>query len=140
MKQRENRRIIYRYSQAFKIKVVGDIESGKYTIEQARKVYGIKGQGLIQNWIKKFGKLELLNKIVRIEMKDEVTEINKLKKQNQKLESALAQAHMEILVYKTLMEEVEKEYGVDIKKNFGQEELQQPERKASKKRREVRKK
>ena len=71
-------------------------------------------------------------------MKDEVTEINKLKKEKQKLESALAQAHMEILVYKALMDEVGKEYGVDIKKNFGQEGLQQPERKESK-RREVKK-
>ena len=65
-------------------------------------------------------------------MKDEVTEINKLKKEKQKLESALAQAHIELLVYKTLMEEVEKEYGIDVKKNFGQEGLQQPERKESK--------
>ena len=134
MEQRENRRIIYRYSQAFKIKVVGDIESGKYTIEQARKVYGIKGQGLIQNWIKRFGKLELLNKIVRIEMKDEVSEINQLKKDKQQLESALAQAHIEILVYKTLMEEVEKEYGIDVKKNFGREELQQQKRNGRKER------
>ena len=138
MENRANTRTIYRYSQAFKQKVVTDIESGKYTIEQARKVYGIKGQGIIQKWIKKFGKLELLNKIVRIEMKDEVTEINKLKKEKQKFESALAQAHMEILVYKALMDEVGKEYGVDIKKNFGQEGLQQPERKESK-RREVKK-
>ena len=48
MENRANTRTIYRYSQAFKQKVVTDIESGKYTIEQARKVYGIKGQGIMQ--------------------------------------------------------------------------------------------
>ena len=78
MEGNQTRRTIYRYSQAFKLKVVGEIESGKLTIEGARKVYGIGGTNSIQNWIKKFGKLELLNKVVRIEMKDEVSRIKQL--------------------------------------------------------------
>lgn len=60
------------YSLSFKQKVISEIEGGKLTKEGARKLYDIGGGSVINSWIKKFGKEHLLNKVVRIEMKDEV--------------------------------------------------------------------
>ncbi len=128
MEGNQTRRTIYRYSQAFKLKVVSEIESGKFTIEGARKVYGIGGTNSIQNWIKKFGKLELLNKVVRIEMKDEVSRIKQLENEKKQLESALAQAHLKILSYETLIEVAGENLGMDLKKNFKPKESQLPEK------------
>ncbi len=129
MENRAKTRTIIRYSQAFKMKVVSDIESGKYTTGQARKVYGIGGAGIIQNWIKKFGKLELLNKIVRIQMKDEQSVIKQLEKEKHELESALAQAHIKILAYESLISVAEKNLGMDLKKNFKPKQSAQPKSK-----------
>ncbi len=42
---------VYRYSSAFKLKVVSEIESGKYTLAEACRVYDIKGHETVQNWI-----------------------------------------------------------------------------------------
>ncbi|HEU4553405.1 MAG TPA: transposase, partial [Chitinophaga sp.] len=73
----KQQRVIVRYSISFKQKVVKEVESG-LGIEEARRRYGIKGTYTIQQWLKKFGKNHLLNKIVRIEMKGEQDRIKEL--------------------------------------------------------------
>ena len=110
--------VIKRYSTAFKKKVIEEIESGKLTKSGARRLYGIGGETTIQKWIKQFGKLHLLNKIVRIEMKDEVSKLKQLEKEKRDLESALAQAHLKLVVYESIIEVAEEELGKDLKKNL----------------------
>lgn len=110
--------IVKRYSAAFKQKVVSEIESGKLTIAGARRIYDITGIGTIENWIKKFGKNHLLAKVVRIEMKDEKDRIKELEKQKQLLESALAQAHLEIICLESLVDCAEEHFQIDIKKKL----------------------
>ena len=114
-----NSRTITRYSLAFKQKVVSEIESGKYTLGKARKIYDIGGGSTIHNWIKKFGKNHLLSKVVRIEMKDEADKLKKLEREKQQLESALAQAHLKIICLESTIECVNEHYKIDVKKNFG---------------------
>lgn len=106
------------YSFAFKQKVILEIESGKLTRAEARKLYGISGGSTINRWIQKHGKLHLLNKVVKIELKDEVSKLKQLEKEKKELESALANAHLKLITYETLIEVAEEELGVDIKKNL----------------------
>jgi transposase-like protein len=112
-------RIFYRYSLAFKQKVVSEVERGKMNFEQARRIYDIGGTTTIQKWVKKFGKNHLLGKVVRIEMKDEKDKTKELERQKNELESALAQAHLKTLSLEALIESVEEHYKIDVKKNFG---------------------
>ena len=105
------------YSLAFKQKVISEIESGKLTRSEARKLYGISGGSTLNTWLKKLGKTYLLNKVVRIEMKDEVSKLKQLEKEKKELESALANAHLKLITYETLIEVAEEELGVDLKKN-----------------------
>ena len=123
MENKLNQRTITRYSEAFKIKVVKEIEEGKLTKSEARRLYEIRGGSAIQQWIRKFGKLYLLNKVVRVEMKDEVSRLKQLEKEKKELESALAQAHLKILAYESLIEVAEKNLGVELKKNLGQKQF-----------------
>jgi transposase-like protein len=108
-----------RYSLAFKQKVVSEIESGKFSLSQVRKIYDITGAHTLYNWLRKLGKGHLIEKIVRIEMKDEKDKLKELQRKNQELESALAKAHLKLLVYESLIESVEAHYQVDVKKTFG---------------------
>lgn len=124
-------RIFYRYSLAFKQKVVSEIESGRLTQFDARKMYGIAGCDTIQKWIKKLGKNHLLNKVVRIEMKDEKDRIKELQREKRDLESALAQAHLKNLVLESLIEAAEEHYQVDLKKTFGTEASKKASKKQS---------
>ena len=70
--------IRYRYSEAFKQQVVSEIDSGRYTIAEAKRAYGIKGGGTVQNWARKMGNLGVLTKTVRVEKPDEKDRIKAL--------------------------------------------------------------
>jgi transposase-like protein len=112
-------RVWVRYSEAFKLHVISEIEVGTYTISSARRHYGISGCDTIQKWLLKYGKNHLLGKVVRVERPEERDQVKQLKERIRQLESALADAHIENLAYKSLIEVAEKEYKLDLKKNFG---------------------
>ena len=110
------RNVTYQYSLAFKQKVISEIESGKVSVGEARRIYDIKGPGTIPAWLKKFGKHHLLDKVIRIEMKDEKDKLRELEREKKQLESALAQAHLKNLCLEALIESAEEHFGVDKKK------------------------
>jgi transposase-like protein len=88
---------ILRYSDAFKIQVVSELESGKFScIFEARKRYAIKGCGTVENWIRKYGKNHLLNKVVRVESIKERDQLKELKSEIRELKSALVDAHLDL--------------------------------------------
>lgn len=113
-------RTVLRYSLAFQQKVVREIESGELSIEDARRLYDIRGCETIQKWIRKFGKNHLLSKVVRIEMKDEKDRVKELEKRIRQLESALADEHIKNAVLESLVDIARDKYGIDLKKKSGQ--------------------
>ncbi len=54
------RGIRYRLRSAFKQKVILEFESGKLTIAEARKIYDIRSQPTIYEWLGKYGKNHLI--------------------------------------------------------------------------------
>lgn len=98
-----------RYSSAFIRNVVDEIERGQLSISQARRLYDIGGTTTIQKWLKRFGKQHLLTRIVRVEMKDEVSRLKAQEKKIQELQAALSDAHLKILVLESTVSVLEKE-------------------------------
>jgi len=113
-------RVIIRYSISFRQKVVREIEEGGLGIAEAARRYNIKGGGVIQRWLKQFGKNHLLNKVVRVEMKEEKDRIKELESEIKKLKLALADSTMEKHALETLITIVNEHYQTDVKKNLGQ--------------------
>jgi transposase-like protein len=109
-------RSVIRYSPAFKRKVVEEIESRKFAIGEARRIYDIKGSETINRWLKKYGREHLLNRVIRVEMKDEKDKLKELERQKRELESALAQAHLKILSLETMIDIAEERFDIKIKK------------------------
>ena len=107
------------YSLSFKQKVVSEIESGKFSLSQVRRIYDIGGSRTVYHWLRKLGKGHLIAKTIRIEMKDEKDKLKELQHKNQQLESALAQTQLKLLVSEALLESVEAHYKIDVKKTFG---------------------
>ncbi len=114
---------ILRYSMAFKRHIVSEIESGALSMFEAKRIYNINGGPTVKRWIQQFGKNHLLAKVVRVEKPEERNRIKELEERNRELESALANSQIKILTMETLIEVVEKEYKVDLKKNFGSKQL-----------------
>ncbi|MEE8437436.1 MAG: transposase [Candidatus Neomarinimicrobiota bacterium] len=111
--------VVVRYSSAFKCQVVKQIEGGKFTVPEARRVYGITGAATIQSWLKAYGKEHLLPRRVIVKMKNESDKVKQLEKEKQALESALAQSQLKVLAMESMIEVAESHYRIKIKKNYG---------------------
>ena len=86
-----------RYSEAFKLQVVREIENGKYgNCNAASEAYGIRGSQTVRDWLCLYGKLHLLGKVVRVETTDERDELKRLKAECRSLKEALADAHLDL--------------------------------------------
>jgi transposase len=108
-----------RYSQAFKQKVLHEIENGQLTQSEAARKYGICSPSLVNYWVKKSNNPCLLRKVVRIEMPNEIQSkdiIKQLEAEKKQLESALAQSHLKNELLETMIHIAEREYCIDIKK------------------------
>ena len=108
----------YRYSNCFKEKVVQEVSSGHSISEVCRK-YDIRGAATVQGWIKKYGRNELLNRVIRVQMRSEEDKIRQLEAENKRLKIALSEAVLAKDLLETLIEEVDSHYQTDVKKNFG---------------------
>jgi transposase-like protein len=89
-------RTVIRYSEAFKLQVLRDLETGRFaTKAEAARAYGIRGQGTIDHWARKYEKWHVLGKVIRVEKPEEISEVRRLRKRVQDLEKALADAHLD---------------------------------------------
>lgn len=108
-------KVVRRYSDAFKRSVIAEVESGRYTVLEAARVHQIAFPQLYR-WRKRYGSPDSQTRIVRIEMPDERNRIKELEEEKRALESALAQAHMKILLLESTVEVLEEQVGHQAKK------------------------
>ena len=125
-KQWEEKQVL-RYSLSFQQMIVQEIEDKGVKINEVARKYGIKGGQTIQNWIRKFGKDHLLNKVVRIEMKGEKDRVKELEKEVKRLKLALADSTLANRAMETLIELVNEHYQTDVKKNLGSKQSKEQE-------------
>jgi len=125
-KSNYDQKVVKKYSSAFKLKVVNEIESGKLSMNHAREIYDIGGAHTIEGWIKNLGKNHLLSKVVRIEMKDEKDKVKELKERVRQLEKLLANKELDNLMNEAFLELMAEDHGIDIeefKKKVDKERL-----------------
>lgn len=104
MKITSPKEVNLRYSEAFKLKVVEEIEKGRLTISEAMNLYDIKGGSTIYNWIRKYGKNHLIKRTVRIEMKDEKNINAELRREIKARDSLIAKLMLELVTFQSAYE------------------------------------
>lgn len=91
-----NQKSVVRYSEAFKLQVIRELESGRFRSPcEAGRAYGV-GYGTVVYWVRRYGKDQLLRKVVRVMKADEQTEVKALRQRVRDLERALADAHLDL--------------------------------------------
>lgn len=108
-------KVLRRYSEAFRRSVVAEVEAGRYTVLEAAATHGVHFATVYQ-WMKRLGGPDFQTRTMRIEMPDERNRIKELEKEKRALESALAQAHMKIILLESTVEVLEEKAGVRSKK------------------------
>jgi transposase-like protein len=78
-----------RYSEAFKMEVVRELEQELAPADQVRRKYGIGSGGTIQEWLAKYGN-GTRGKVIRVETPKEIDQLKK----------ALADANIELALEK----------------------------------------
>jgi transposase len=110
------------YGMAFKLGVVGEVEKGELTYKQAQKKYGIQGRSTVLVWLRRYGQQDWsvlagamrqkrINQTVR-EMSVPLTPEQRIKQ----LEAELDRSKKQSLVYKTMLDVIAKEHGVNLVK------------------------
>jgi transposase-like protein len=93
---------VIRYSKAFKIQAVREVEIGDICAEAVGRKYGIRGHGTINRWVRQLGSGKY-GKIIRVEKADEISEIARVRRQLRVAKEALADAHMEMALEKAFL-------------------------------------
>lgn len=125
----EDKKPVNRYSIAFKLRVVDDVESGLLNAEEARRLYGIGGRNTVHEWIAQYGKNIRIGKKVYIMTQKEENELLRLKRENNYLKKCLENALVKELTLESLIEVVQEEYGVDLKKKINSKLLDEARKK-----------
>lgn len=113
----KNVRKVRHYSEDFKREIVSVFESGKLSVLQLEKLYGISNS-LIYNWIYKFSTFNEKGFRV-VEMKE--SNIDKLKQLEQKvkeLEQIVGQKQIKIDYLEKMIDIAKEDLNIDIKKNY----------------------
>ncbi len=109
------------YSEAFKRKVVVEVENGILSKDEAKYRYGIRGNSRVLDWCRKYGRLQHLKTQTRTMMPRATAKdgYSQLERRVEELEKALRAATVKVEVYESLLEVAKEKLGIDIKKNFG---------------------
>lgn len=108
-------RVVFRYSECFKREVVGSLEGGRFaSVYAAQAHFGIKGASTIGKWLKRYGRQDLLAKVVRVEKPEEADRIKDLQKQVAQLQRALGQTQAQNLLHEELLKRACDLLGQDV--------------------------
>jgi len=102
-----------RYSEAFKMTVVRELEEQDLPCEHLRRKYGIKGCFTVQAWVRKYGKGSRGVRI-RVEKPDEINELRRLRSRVRQLESALADANIDKALERAFLELACERAGLEV--------------------------
>ena len=83
-----------RYSEAFKMEVVRELERDGEPFDRVRRKYGIGG-ATVQVWVRKYGN-GTRGKMIRVQKPEEIDEMKRLNDRVRRLETALADANVEL--------------------------------------------
>lgn len=116
------------YSMSFKLNLVREIESGRISISESRKKYGIQGDSTVRKWLIKYGNFDWDNKtpsnmvkspeqkIMELEAK-----VKLLEKQKALLERQAYVADKKSIIFDMMIDLAEQEYQINIRKNSSPE-------------------
>ena len=107
------RRQVFRYSEAFKLQVVEELETGKLaTVAEARGRYGIRGGETVQSWLRKYGRDHLRSKVINVQSPKDRDQVKALKKRVKELEKALADTQVNAVLNEAYYRIVCEKHGI----------------------------
>jgi transposase len=114
MNSKKERRV---FSESFKKEKVKQIESGQLTIYRLSKMLEL-GDTAIYGWMKKYSTQPYKREVVDIETESDYLKSKKLEEEVKHLTRLLDRMHIKLDFYEELINEVNVNYGTDVRKDF----------------------
>jgi transposase-like protein len=117
----KNDRVTRRYSEGFKLKILSELSTGKYSKRELSRLYGLQSS-TINEWIKKYERQDLMNTRIMVENQDEISRIKALQKEIEQLKKLLLKKDLDQLVLDSYLEVAAEKLGYknvsELKKNL----------------------
>jgi transposase-like protein len=95
--------ITKRYSEGFKLKMLNELSTGKYTKREMFRMYGINSSTL-NDWIRKYERLDLMNTRIMVENKDDLTKVKQLEKEIAQLKKLILKKDLDQMAIESYLE------------------------------------
>jgi len=99
----KNDQVTRRYSEGFKLKILSELSSGKYSKRELSRIYGLQSS-TINEWIKKYDRKELMNTRIMIENQDEISRVKSLQKEIEQLKKLILKKDLDQMVTDSYLE------------------------------------
>lgn len=117
----KNDGVTRRYSESFKLKILSELSTGKYSKRELSRIYGINSS-TINEWVKKYDRKDLMNTRILVETKDEISRLKALQKEVEQLKELLIKKDLDKLVQDCYLEVAAENLGYkdveELKKNL----------------------
>jgi transposase-like protein len=117
-----------RYSEAFRIQVVREYEESGVSLNALRKKYGVSIKAL-ELWINRYSKEGVRHRLMVIQSPEEQNRIKELEERIRRQEELIARLALDKLMLESTLEVIERDYGIDVKKNASTSSKQPTKRK-----------
>ena len=109
----KNNFVTKRYSEGFKLKILSELSSGKYSKNELAKRYGLNVT-TITRWVVGYKRFDLMNKRVVVQNPGEASQLQALRKELEQLRKLLAsESYLEVVARQHGYKDVE-----ELKKNL----------------------
>jgi transposase-like protein len=117
----KNEKVTRRYSEGFKLKILSELSTGKYSKRELSRIYGLQSS-TINEWIKKYDRKDLMNTRIMVENEDEITRVKALQKEIEQLKKLVLRKDLELLANDAYLEVIAEKHGyknvAELKKNL----------------------
>lgn len=117
----KNDYVVKRYSEGFRLKILSELSSGKYSKNELAKLYGLS-VATISRWVAGHKRIDLMNKRVTVQNPDEASRLQAMQKELEQLKKLLLRKDLELLVSESYLEAVARQHGYkdveELKKNL----------------------
>ena len=106
----KNEHVTRRYSEGFKLKILAELSTGKYSKRQLSMIYGLQ-TSTINGWIKKYDRKDLMNTRIMVENQDDISRLKALQKELEQLKKLLLKKDLELLLNDSYLEVLAEQLG-----------------------------
>ncbi len=117
----KNDGILRRYSEGFKLKILAELSTGKYSKRELGDIYGVN-RTTINEWVKKYNRKDLMNTRILVETEGETSRLKALQKEIKQLKELLIRKDLDKLAMDSYLEVAAEKLGYknvdELKKNL----------------------